>query len=327
MRHLKLILMGTLFFPMNVLAADYGTYRPGSTYLKMPAANPDQCVAYCMGDAQCKGWNFVKLNPVQSICEFNARDVAPISSAISISGNYVSSSRAFSTQSTKPIIQTSGSVTRVGPISPPHVNSQSRRIIQQTHPKPDPRHQIANYRSRIHSIETPKSGSISAPQKPQYPIQQSGAGFTPQLDALPARPASTRPAYTSPGHQQIKRPAYQPMLDTSPVLAASTPTPTPTPQTGISNDIRTPKVRAENLAAIPRLSQMPANKPRPSVSSALAGGPVAATLPPSSSLYGSLYDDVKRPKSLSADDIPQDPDAPIPTVTSVPVENIEMTTF
>ncbi len=325
MRHLTLLLMGTLCLPVSALATDYGTYRPGNSYMKIPAQNPDQCISYCSGDAQCKGWNFVKLNPAQSICEFNARDAAPIASAISISGRSSTAGSNFVRQSTPSLVQTGGSVTRVGQISSPQTkppsSSPSRHVLRHSVPTLDPRHQIANYRSRLHSIATPRGGTALSQQTPQQAISNARPKFSPHLDALPPR----REIDPTVAHKYAKRSAYKPMLDTRPIVSQSAPiSDAPTDD---RPGIAAPKVSAEDLPTIPRLSQMPMNKPRPSINSALAGGPVAGTLPASSSLYGSLYDDVKRPRSLSADDIPVDPDAPISTVISVPVENPEMSTF
>ena len=68
-------------------AADLGTYRPGSPYHSVVAPGADVCESHCSGDAQCKGWNYVKVNPrAPGVCEFNSKSVSPIESAISISG-------------------------------------------------------------------------------------------------------------------------------------------------------------------------------------------------------------------------------------------------
>ena len=68
-------------------AADLGTYRPGSPYHSVMAPGADVCENQCAGDAQCRGWNYVKVNPrAPGVCEFNSKPANPIQSAISISG-------------------------------------------------------------------------------------------------------------------------------------------------------------------------------------------------------------------------------------------------
>jgi len=81
------ILALTTLLSAPAFAADLGTYRPGSPYHSVVAPGADVCESHCAGDAQCKGWNYVKVNPrAPGVCEFNAKSVSPIESAISISG-------------------------------------------------------------------------------------------------------------------------------------------------------------------------------------------------------------------------------------------------
>ena len=81
------ILALTTILSAPAFAADLGTYRPGSPYHSVVAPGADVCESHCAGDAQCKGWNYVKVNPrAPGVCEFNAKAVSPIESAISISG-------------------------------------------------------------------------------------------------------------------------------------------------------------------------------------------------------------------------------------------------
>jgi len=81
------ILALTTVLSAPAFAADLGTYRPGSPYHSVVAPGADVCESHCAGDAQCKGWNYVKVNPrAPGVCEFNAKAVNPIESAISISG-------------------------------------------------------------------------------------------------------------------------------------------------------------------------------------------------------------------------------------------------
>ena len=86
MRLLSILALSSLL-TAPAFAADLGTYRPGSPYHSVVAPGADDCDSHCAGDAQCKGWNYVKVNPrAPGVCEFNAKDVTPIESAISISG-------------------------------------------------------------------------------------------------------------------------------------------------------------------------------------------------------------------------------------------------
>ena len=86
MRLFSFLALSTLL-SAPAFAADLGTYRPGSPYHSVVAPGADVCESHCAGDAQCKGWNYVKVNPrAPGVCEFNAKSVSPIESAISISG-------------------------------------------------------------------------------------------------------------------------------------------------------------------------------------------------------------------------------------------------
>jgi len=91
MRFLSIMAQSTIlmtFASAPVIAADLGTYRPGSPYHSVNAAGADICASHCSGDAQCRGWNFVKVNPrAPGVCEFNSKRALPITSAISISGD------------------------------------------------------------------------------------------------------------------------------------------------------------------------------------------------------------------------------------------------
>lgn len=337
MRLLTVSIIGIVFLPASALASEPGTYRAGSAYLSMSAQSPDQCISYCTGDAQCKGWNFVTVNQSGSICEFNSRLATPIASPISISANTASSinhSRLIPAgQRTVRVGQTpsqarriAASVKRVGQVPRHTQNAQatSRNVVRMPLPQSNPRQQIANYRSPVHSISTPRSAS-QMPRQAMIPAAvQPNRGLTPQLDVLPASVPRTNVAVSRAAEQR----RFQPMLDTRPQQQRQTYLPDQNELSAPERpQYKPPTIRAEDIASIPTLSQMPSNKPRPSIESGLAGGPVAATLPPSSSLYGSLYDDVKAPRSLNLSDIPQDLDAPIPTVKSVPVEALDVQTF
>jgi len=86
MRVLTLSLFATIL-SAPAFAADLGTYRPGTPYHSIVSPAADICDSQCAGDAQCRGWNYVKTNPqAPGVCEFLSSVSAPISSPISISG-------------------------------------------------------------------------------------------------------------------------------------------------------------------------------------------------------------------------------------------------
>ncbi len=90
MRLLTFSLFATLL-SAPAFAADLGTYRPGTPYSSTVAAGADVCDNQCAGDAQCRGWNYVKPNPsAAGICEFLSSVSTPIASQISISGESAS---------------------------------------------------------------------------------------------------------------------------------------------------------------------------------------------------------------------------------------------
>lgn len=75
------------FLAQTAFAADLGQYRNGSPYQSVIAEGADICESHCAGDALCRSWNYVKVNPkALGVCEFNSNDVPPVPSAISISG-------------------------------------------------------------------------------------------------------------------------------------------------------------------------------------------------------------------------------------------------
>ena len=132
----------------------------------------------------------------------------------------------------------------------------------------------------------------------------------PQLDVLrPTEAAAIGPS--SP------RPSFQPQLDTveRPVFENTD---------QMTMPIAAPRYQEQSPQAAM------ARAPRPSLSEIapsradprLAGAPVSVAQA-QRSLFGSLYDDVGAPNALTAQDIPLDLDAPIPTVSSVPVARID----
>ena len=289
-------------FALPALAADTGTYRPGQPYLAVPASSPDQCEQQCSGDAQCKGWNFVSIQrPPQTICEFNARGASPVPHPMSISGE---NSSAHDSPRITPI---GYRTTRIGkPVVQRRVKPKVQRLgLSQAGYQQQP----ANTANRL-----PAYGSRPSPQQIQRPMQapaqmpQAVNRLKPQLDTFAPPPQAT-PISVAPAQQ----PSFKPLLDTVAAAPANAVQPQPNPALA-------PQAQAPN--APPSLSQL---KPGPSTRQAdpRLAGPPASVAQAQNSLFGSLYDDVKAPRALTASDIPDDLDAPIPTVSSVPVAQID----
>jgi len=341
-------LLSAGLFPFTALASDYGTYRPGSTYMSVPATSPEQCISQCQGDAQCKGWNFVQISHHRKVCEFNARKVRPIASAISISGDNETTMDNFR------VVPGGQRTVRVGQL-PKAVASPTpvRRVAAPPPPLQQPRVVRAAHQNQAVSTTMRPMPQTTRPVRRPATVVRQGARrsapspvYQPQLDTIrqphlgyspaPQPPAHQPPAQQAPTHQahapQMQAaPRFQPQLDSmmpppdmaSPPEMAPSPPPSAEFQSqayagppisdapGISSP---PTVLAENVPGMTRPRAMP------DPSRDLAGGPIAGNLPPNNSLYGSLYDDVKAPRSLGRDDIPADPDAPISTVKTVPVE-------
>lgn len=122
-------------FSVPAFAADLGTYRPGAPYHSVIAPSADICQNQCDGDAQCRGWNYVKVNPrAPGVCEFNSKPANPIESVISISGEGASLiAPNISVGSTNTV--------RVGTSSSPkprasvRQSSPNRRVIRQVVPQ------------------------------------------------------------------------------------------------------------------------------------------------------------------------------------------------
>jgi len=61
--HLTFGLAFSGFAVAPVMAQDLGTYRPGQAYQSVTSPGADVCNSHCAGDAQCRAWNYVKVNP------------------------------------------------------------------------------------------------------------------------------------------------------------------------------------------------------------------------------------------------------------------------
>ena len=273
-------------------AAEPGMYRPGNAYFSKMSSSPDQCAALCRGDGTCQGWNYVTVRPSdsQGVCELNARRVAPVPSAVSISGDntpmrvtahLVPSGMRTVRVGTVPTRQAAKPV-RVGNV--PSSRPATRRVVKTLPPPQQQKVSPAAYRR-----PEPQQQATRTQPSPQPQFQHS-------LDSAPARPAqhAARPQAETPKSHHTRR-----------------------LQELIANQ------KAANLAAQQKAveapapgSSLPPRMPKPTVPENAPAETVQQ------SLFGSLYDDVKAPKALGPEDIPDDVDAPIATVASVPTKKI-----
>ena len=166
MREFLIISSVTLFMGGAAQAADLGQYRPGNPYQSVIAPGADVCQSHCAGDAQCRSWNYVKASPQASgVCEFNANDVPPVSSAISISG---SNSPATYRRG---VIAGGTNTIRVGtasayqsPVETGTQSSPNRRIVREA---PAHQRQVQTASTARGSITPPQGESLTAQQN-QY---------------------------------------------------------------------------------------------------------------------------------------------------------------
>ena len=194
------ILTLTSLLSAPALAADLGTYRPGSPYHSVVAPGADVCDSHCAGDAQCKGWNYVKVNPrAPGVCEFNAKDVSPIESAISISGTGGASIAPN-------LMQGSTNTIRVGTSPAPSAKTRTtvgrtpsgRRIVRESVPqRVKPSQAVAPLPAQ--------TGSLTAQQN-KY--RQATGHTAPQARQQQVRPQARPQGY--PEQQQYRQQAPRP---------------------------------------------------------------------------------------------------------------------
>lgn len=135
--HLSLGLSAIGMMAAPVLAQDLGTYRPGQAYQSVSSSGADVCNSHCAGDAQCRAWNYVKVNPKGAgVCEFLASASAPVHSPISISGENISQ-QSYS----RPLSQGGTNTVRVGTATKSAQNTATitqtptRRIVREAVPQ------------------------------------------------------------------------------------------------------------------------------------------------------------------------------------------------
>ena len=207
------ILAVTTLLSAPAFAADLGTYRPGSPYHSVTAPGADVCESHCAGDAQCKGWNYVKVNPrAPGVCEFNAKAVSPIESALSISGqggasvapNLLQGNTNTVRVGTRTAAKSRSSTVRVGQ------SPTGRRVVRQAVPqRVQPSQTVARVPAQTGSLTAQQNKyraatGHAAPQARQSQARQSQARH-PQARHPQARHSLGYPQF----HQQAPRPQQQ----------------------------------------------------------------------------------------------------------------------
>ena len=190
-------------------AADLGTYRPGAPYHSVPAPGADVCENQCAGDAQCRGWNYVKVNPRSpGVCEFNSKPASPIESPISISGDgaaVLAPNISIGRTNTVRV----GTTAKAAPRPTVRQSSPTRRIVRQAVPQPiRPEQAIARSTGQVGSLTSQQNNYRQATGHiPGYrrvnPLPPAFAG-QPQYN-FPGVPAQTRQAIVHPQAIQGQR--------------------------------------------------------------------------------------------------------------------------
>ena len=215
MRFITLSLFATLL-SAPAFAADLGTYRPGTPYSSTVAGGADVCDSHCAGDAQCRGWNYVKPNPrAAGVCEFLSSVSSPISSPISISGES-QSANSFSS-----LVTSGGTNTiRVGTQTAPRPNTvrvgqsaSGRKVIRQA-----PTQRITPQQASTRPIE---NLSLTEQQN-RYRNTQPGLRPSPVRPQAPRAVAPQSQTYSPQQQAYIaaQRRLFRPILDGSTPQAA-----------------------------------------------------------------------------------------------------------
>lgn len=188
-------------------AADPGTYRPGTPYGSTVATGADVCDNQCSGDAQCRGWNYVKPNPrAAGICEFLSTVSAPISSQISISGEnqaaapFYSGLTAGQTNTVRVGAPVVAEPVRVGEAPP------RRRVVRQALPE--------RVQTQTTSTRSVQNMSLTEQQN-RYRQGLAGTPTVQNQQTQPAQPRTRSAALQPQGRQAMpnQRPMFRPILD------------------------------------------------------------------------------------------------------------------
>jgi len=365
-------------------AADQGQYRPGNPYQSLPLQSAALCETQCQSDRDCRGWNFVKINPRQDtgVCEFNAQSAAPVRSPMSVSGT------GSVSQASSRLVSTGTRTVRVGSPEPQNNHLAQnrlqhqlqgrtevlapRRVVRAPLPNRTPptvtsyntnrgfaNESLTAQRARQRQAHTGapnlyKTRPAQMAPTPSNPYQPrpTAPRLSHNLDGMQTVPVSTQNQRQFPQGQAVNRqmlqgqmpqgqipvgarPKLQYALDGRNIQSRAMMRQAPQPgvqspyspqnvqrQAQSSSQAQTrPYPQASTYQTAPDTRSVNPQKSAPQIQ---INRPVAPMPYPQnleaaqSSLFGSLYDDVKQPKSLSLSDI-SDPNAPISTVQSVPV--------
>lgn len=317
-------------------AADLGTYRPGSPYHSVIAQGADICENQCAGDAQCRGWNYVKVNPrAPGVCEFNSKPANPIESSISISGQgaalYAPNVSVGSTNTIR--VGTSAQA-----IKRPTVQqtSPTRRVVRQPVPQQiQPAQTVVRRPAQVGSLTAQQnfhrqSTGHAAPQDPRLLQNNQLQQYALQQRALQQRQLQQQQAALGQNANAKSRllrdprianqragqvPQFQYNLDSGrppvgvPISNNQRPPgsqailPTGSVNDPVTHQNAPSRIRQAEIAAVQRAAQA-RQAQNFNVENA------------QQSLFGSLNDDVKSPRPLV--NLPADPNAPIATAQSRP---------
>jgi len=325
-----------------VFAADLGTYRPGAPYHSVIAPGADICENQCAGDAQCRGWNYVKVNPrAPGVCEFNSKPANPIESAISISGQGAALLAPNISVGSTNTVRVG---TRSKPTQSPTVthSSSTRRIVRQPVPQQiRPDQTVA--RRPVQQGRALQNGSLTAQQHRHR--QATGHVASRPIQRQAIRPQNVQPRLIRDPRIAYKRPAHAPQfrhnLDGTQQPIAAYQNSRARQNSGAIQNPRTAQPQGRPpigvpIAGAPQGRQSQAVLPQGSVNdpvtyqnapSRIRQAEVAAAQRAAyqqnlsveqaqQSLFGNLNDDVKIPRPLVS--LPANPDAPIATAQSRP---------
>lgn len=310
-------------------AADLGTYRPGTPYHSVIVPTANVCESQCEGDAQCRGWNYVKAAPsAPGVCEFQSSIGAPVSSAISISG-VSNSAMPLSSR----VIEGNTNTIRVGtavapkPASVTQTSPSGRQIVRQAVP--------GQYSQ---TMPTPQMGfrpaldgySGAQPQMTRPTVSRGPARQSPQMRMV--RPSAPQNAYQQPQFTQSyqgRPPVGQPIAPAPATQVQGQFAPTPQVIPAQSRIISAPSQaqtyrapQAQTYAPPQPFNQTPAQAmPRSSANNPVSWESIRQpqSSPQQPSLYGQLNDDVRQSSPMpTAQSYPSQPVTQLPLAGAQP---------
>jgi len=300
---LAFVTLGLIVISLSTVsfAADQYAYRAGQIYMKTAANSHTECEAQCRGDAACRGWNFIRSNPRSrsGICEFNARQAAPMSSPISISGEI--NTRIDQVMS-RAVPIAAGNTVRVGT---PIMAKPVPKIVPRTVPR------ITSRPTPIRVAAKPPINKITRVTQPvpaetiiRAPIP---AGFRP-IEEVNLQPFTGPIQPRSMTREQI----YREQVQTAQSKAAQSRMARQAQNRAVMTP-RPPQQFVSTMKQAPRALQAPI---------------IPTATPNQQSLYGSLYDDLTQnmtpvPRPQTAPDQVNNPDAPLATSRAIPVVPVQ----